>query len=85
MLISNEALSALQKEVIEAEGKLVDFISDVDKEYELAIDFIDEEKMLLSIKEELVKRRDNVKKYLGRIPNIFLRFFIYFCYKETFV
>lgn len=64
MLMSNEALSALQKEVIEAEGKLVDFISDVDKEYEIAIDFIDEEKMLLSIKEELIGRRDNVKKYI---------------------
>lgn len=64
MLISSDALSNLQKEVIELEGKLLDLTNTVDKEYEVAINSIDEEKMLKAIKEEMVTKRDYIEKYI---------------------
>lgn len=64
MLMSSEALSNLQKEVIDLEGKLLELTTRVDKEYDVAINSVNEEKMLKSIKEEMVTKRDYIEKYI---------------------
>lgn len=64
MLMSSDTLTKLKKDTIKLEEKLIEFTTDIDKEYDKAINSIDEEKMLKSIKEELVLRKDTVKKYI---------------------
>lgn len=64
MLMSSDTLTNLKKDTIKLEEDLVEFTTDVDKEYNKAINSIDEEKMLKGMKEELVSRKDTVKKYI---------------------
>lgn len=64
VLMTSENLSKLQKDAIELEGKVVELTENIDSEVESAIDAVDEEKMLKSIKEDLVTRRDDVEKYI---------------------
>lgn len=64
MLMSSETLTKLQKDITDTEKNLEKLTTTIDKEYEKALASIDEEKMLKSVKAELVKRRDSVKKYI---------------------
>ncbi|MDO4282592.1 MAG: hypothetical protein Q4D02_03065 [Clostridia bacterium] len=65
MLMSEESLLALQKKVIDLEGDLIELTTTVDQAYNTALSSIDEEKMLKSIREELVAKRDYIKKYIN--------------------
>ena len=64
MLMSNETLTSLQKEVILLESELIEFEEEIQEEYEKGISSVNIEKMLKNIKKELEKRRDEVEDYI---------------------
>ena len=60
ILISNEELMKVQKEVLELESKMIDFSLEIDKKLDSAKENIDKEKILISLKEELKQRYSKI-------------------------
>lgn len=58
ILITNEALVKVQKDVLELESKMIDYSIELDKYLEVANKNIDEKQILLALQSELKERRE---------------------------